>query len=157
MTETVLQVQAVCKLVWVASYAALYGFGGISGKWKRRFVGSAWAMLGVFGFSMWQECWHPVLLLYLPMLIGASSLGYGASGSLTKVKRRAISGLAYGVSALPIAWYYGTWATFTLHIILCTVISIVLGAFQVVRGTRNEETLIGATGVTLPLYMVCPV
>ena len=38
MTEMQLQIIASLKLLLVAGFATLYGLGGMSGKWKRRFI-----------------------------------------------------------------------------------------------------------------------
>ena len=52
MNEVTLQWIAFLKLIWVSIFALLYGFGGMRGKWKRRYVGANWMMLGVFVFSV---------------------------------------------------------------------------------------------------------
>lgn len=41
MSENTLQWVQICKLLALVCFAGLYGFGGVSGKWKRRFLGPA--------------------------------------------------------------------------------------------------------------------
>ncbi len=73
MNEHTLQLIASLKIVWLAVFCYLYGEGGISNKWIRRFVGAAWMMIGIFGFSMWVKTWHNWYLISLPLMIGGLS------------------------------------------------------------------------------------
>lgn len=151
MSETTLQAIESLKVFWVAIFSLAYGCGGITGKWKRRFLGSALATAGICGFSAWQGAFSWWFLLYFPLLAGALSLGYGATSPGEKIKKRAIYGFACAISSLPIAIITGSWIMFGFHIFLCCLVSVVLGVNNPVSA-RAEETLIGAMVVFLPLF-----
>lgn len=51
MSESTLQWMQICKLLALACFAGLYGFGGIHGKWKRRFLAPALLALAIVGFG----------------------------------------------------------------------------------------------------------
>ena len=92
--------------------------------------------------------------MYLPLLIGALSIGYGASVTATKVRKRLLYGLALGFSACPLAILSQMWALWGLHIAVCILFSVVLGVWNIAGNARNEETLIGTVGVLLTLYLI---
>ena len=154
MDENLLQIIAVCKLIWVSCFAALYGFGGISGKWKRRYVGPAWIGLGIWGFSMWTNSWNLVYLTYIPLLGLSLSLGYGASDFKDKLFKRSIYGLALGCAPIGIVIISHTWGLFAFHVSSCVIASVAFGVFNISKTARSEETLIATYCCLLPLYMI---
>ncbi len=154
MTEIELQYINLAKIVWLAGYATLYGFGGIKGKWKRRFVGSAFLTFGVCASAYASGLFSWWLLLFFPLLATSLSMGYGADDPIEKIKRRSLVGLALGLSALPIAIVSQMWGLFIAHMILSFVASVSLGVFNYSRSARDEETLIAAFSGILPLFMV---
>jgi hypothetical protein len=153
MNEYLLQLFAVLRIFWVLLYAYLYGLGGISNKWVRRYVGSAWLVLGYIGFSLQTGVFSPYLLICLPLLIGATSIGYGADDVGIKIFKRFYCGALYAVAALPVAFVTGNWVMFALHTVLCVGFSVVLGVVNPVYA-RKEETLIGLAIGLLPTFMV---
>lgn len=151
MSETMLQWINFLELIAVSCYATLYGFGGIRGKWKRRYVGSVLFTISVALFSLWLGKFNWISLAVLPLLIGATSIGYGADKTMEKILKRAYCGLAYSCASLPIFVVNGKWIVFALHIALCVITSIVLGVTNPYKNARAEETTIGFFIAFLPL------
>lgn len=154
MTENTLQFIAFTKIIWLAFFCLLYGSGGISGKWKRRFVGASWMMLGVFVYSKINFNWSYWYLLYLPLLIGSLTLPYGADSFWVKVRKRFLYGLALGIAAAPLAILNTAWVLWGYHIFLCVSASIVFGVFNPFKNARDEETNIARFSQGLILFMI---
>lgn len=153
MSENLLQIIASLKLVAVAVFATLYGFGGIRGKWKRRILGSCVYTLLLCALSLWSGSFSLWYLSVFPILFGGLSIGYGADDFKDKVIKRSRYGFFCSLAALPVAIVNQAWLMLVLHIFLCVLVSVVLGVFNPTKNARNEETLIGATIGLLPLYM----
>jgi len=156
MSEVTLQILALAKLLSVVIFAGLYALGGMKGvsKGARRFGGAVWIGLAISIISSWQKTFSAVYLLYPLLLLGALHLGYGAEEVPKKLRRRALYGLALGVASLPIALKTGNWIMFAFNLVLCVGASVILGVFNPLRSARDEETLIGALSVVLPMFMV---
>ena len=154
MDEMNLQIIAACKIMWVAVFAFLYGWGGMNGKWKRRYIGTAWLVLGYFGFSMWTQSFNYWYLLCYPLLVGAASLGYGGDTFKEKLTKRSYVGLAWAIAALPLAIVTGAWGMFVYHTILIVATSVSMGVWNFTGSARNEETLISCMVALIPLFMV---
>jgi len=155
MTENMLQLIASLKLLIVTGYATLYGLGGMNGKWKRRILGSGLYTALLVAMSLWTGSFSPWLLCVFPLLYGATSIGYGGTDvTAMKIFKRGYCGLAYAFAALPVAIVSGNYALFALHTALCITVSILLGVFGIATNARYEETIIGATIVFLPIYMI---
>jgi len=154
MNEVILQWAQGIKLIVLVVFAMLYGFGGVSGKWKRRFVAPFVLTAGVIGVSLWTTTFHAWYVLYLPLLSLSLHIGYGGSDTKTKIIKRLRAGFAAGFSAIPIAWVTGSWSVFGLHILVTTLISTILGTWNQTSSARAEETAIGASYGLLPLFMV---
>lgn len=154
MNEHLLQLIASLKIVWLAVFSYLYGEGGIDGKWKRRFIGSAWMMLGVFAFSMWQGLWHNWYLLFLPIAMGGLSNGYGADSVMGKVSRRALYGLILSLAGLPLVVFSHLWFLFGFSIGLAVLSSVLLGTWNPCKSARDEESLIATLCFLLMLYLI---
>lgn len=154
MSEITLQWIQGIKLLILGIFAMLYGFGGVSGKWKRRFVGPIVYIAGICGVSLWIGSFNAWYLASLPLLFGALSLGYGASTTAEKIKKRAIAGAAAGCATLPIFIVNGAYTLLPLHILLCMAVSIVAGVWNQTSSARAEETLIGASYGLIPLFII---
>ena len=157
MTENTLQLVQSLKIVWLAGFAALYGFGGVSGKWKRRIVGSCYLTLGIVGFSLWESNFHWLYISYALLLWGALSIGYGVNSDLQKLLQnkylvRAVVGFALAFSSIPIAIACHQWTLFFLHTALCISTSTILGVINPTKSARAEETVIATVTGFLPLY-----
>lgn len=154
MNENTLALIAFLKLVWVSCFSYLYSLGGIEGKWKRRFLGSAWMILGIFGFSQWQGCWNNWYLLCFPLMTIGLSMGYGANDTFTKIRKRAIYGLILGCSSIPIVVFSHMWVLFGFSVFLSVISCVVLGVFNPTKDARSEETLIATLCLLLTLFLI---
>ena len=154
MNEMNLQVVTSCKIIWIAVFSFLYGWGGIHGKYKRRYIGTAWLVLGYFAFSMWTGSFNAWYLACYPLLVLASSLGYGGDEFKEKLIKRSYVGAAWAVAALPIAIVTASWGMFAYHTILIMATSVSMGVYNFTGSARNEETLIGCMAGIIPLFMV---
>jgi hypothetical protein len=154
MTENTLQWIAFLKLISVAIYSLFYGFGGISGKWKRRYIGSAYLTLLIVGFSVWMQTFSWYYLLTFPLLVASTSIGYGADTTMEKVVKRSYCGLAYAFSTVPVFIVKMNWELFILHILLCLITSIVLGVRNPFDNARAEESAIGFMIGFLPILAI---
>ena len=153
MSETTLQFVQFFKLIVLAVYALLYGLGGVSGKWKRRFIAPFILVLGITLLSLWSGTFSWLFLLYYPLLTASLHLGYGADEFWVKVKKRMVCGLALGFSAIPIAYATGSWGLFSLHMAWCVTVSVFFGVFNITSSARAEETFLAASTAILPLAM----
>lgn len=154
MTENTLQLIAGLKLLTVAGFAMLYGMGGISGKWKRRFIAPIFLGIGIWGLTTWTQSFTWLYLLSVPLLFGALSIGYGADNTAEKIRKRGIAGLAASICSLPIFWVHGAWSLLALHILVSVATSIVAGTWNQTSSARTEENLIGASYVLIPLLTI---
>ena len=154
MNETTLEWIQFLKLILLACYSVLYGFGGMSGKWKRRFVAPFVVTVGLCGLSLWSGTFSWWFVGWFPLLSVALHLGYGSSDFWTKVKKRAYCGLALGCAAIPIAMGTGSWALFGIHVFVCVLISVSFGVFNITSSARTEETFLAAMTCALPLAMI---
>lgn len=153
MSENLLQLAVFLKLIWVAGFAFLYASGGISGKWKRRYIGPAMLTAGIGGFGYWlHNVFNPWLLLYIPLLSLSLSIGYGATITGDKIWKRVRAGLAYGVAATPVAYVTGQWLMLALHTFLCVLISVFWGVLNPVDARHEESTIGFMIGLT-PILM----
>jgi hypothetical protein len=154
MSENLLQLIAGLKLLLVVGFAMLYGMGGISGKWKRRFIAPVLLGAGIWGLTTWTQSFNWVLLLCVPLFFGALSIGYGASDLKDKLIKRSRAGLACGVASLPIFWVHEAWALLLAHIVVCVAVSVAAGVWNQTQSARAEETLIGASYVLIPMLTI---
>jgi len=152
--EPTLQLIAFLKLIVVAVFGLLYGLGGMSGKWKRRYVGPALYGLAIWGFTTWTNTFNVLSLLSPLLLCAALHLGYGGNTTSEKIKRRAIAGSAAGCAGIPLFIAFSATGLLFLHIAVCTAISIVAGVWNETSSARTEETLIGAMYVLIPLLTI---
>jgi len=154
MSELSLQLFAALRIFWVTIFAYFYGFGGVQNKFVRRYIGTAWLTLGYLAFAIQDNCFNWILFLCYPLLILATSIGYGGTDKTwLKIFKRFYCGLLYALAALPLAFMTGNWLMFALHTFTCVLFSITLGVFNPVIA-RKEETLIGLTIGLLPLFIV---
>jgi len=154
MNEVTLQWVQFFKLLVIMGYATLYGFGGMKGKWKRRYVGPAVLVAGIVGLSVWAGSFSWWFVGYLPLLIASLHFGYGGDDFKTKMRKRAIYGSALGCSAITMAIGSGAWALFALHVGLCAVVCISFGVFNITTSARTEETFLAALTSIIPLAMI---
>ena len=154
MTETTLQIISSLKILAIGVFATLYGFGGMSGKWKRRIIGSVVATAGICGFSLWTGSFSYWYLLCALLLFASLSIGYGADDTATKILKRSRYGLACATATLPVFIVQQAWTLLALHLLICIATSTVCGVWNETPSARAEETLIGASIVLVPLFTI---
>lgn len=154
MNEITLQWIQFSKLILLAIVAACYAFGGISGKWKRRFLGSALLVAGFATYALIASKFSWWILLCYPLYVISLSLGYGGNTFLKKVIKRGYCGAAISLASLPLALSVGSMGMWYGHLVLMTGMMIWLGVWNQTPSARNEETLLGTFSGLLPLFMI---
>ena len=153
MSELTLQWIQVLKLVTLGIYASLYAFGGMHGKWKRRWIAPFILTVGICLLSLWSGTFSWWFVGYFPLLSAALHLGYGADEFLMKLIKRSYVGLALACAAVPIAVGTGAWSLLAFHALICVGTSVALGVFNITSSARAEETFIAVMTCALPLAM----
>lgn len=143
--------QLVIALIGLGVFSFLYALGGRGStlsvsKAVRRYVGSAIyiacallvaAISGVF--SWW-------MLLGYPCLAGALTFGYGgADTTASKLRERALYGLAVGVSSIPLLLPIGLWEV----VLEQTFLSVLISMWA---GVRNKASAVGEEGYLAVVY-----
>lgn len=154
MTEVTLQWIQILKILAIGVFAGLYGFGGVSGKWKRRIIAPLTFIGGIIGFSLWTGSYQLSLLYSVWLLFITLTIGYGANTTKEKIIKRSRAGLANGVACVSIFAVTGSWTLFALHIMVVVGTSVVAGVWNQTSSARAEETLIGASTVTIPYFVI---
>lgn len=90
MSETLLGSIPVIGAIFITIASWFYMWGGRSGKWKRRFIGSLIAASAIWIESLILGVFNFLHLLAYPILITVFSLGYGAEIPLEKIIKRLI-------------------------------------------------------------------
>ncbi len=104
MNETWLGTIPLIEMILICIGCWFYMWGGRSGKWKRRFIGSficstaLWVGLLLTGKFNW------LALITYPLLAIGFSLGYGSEIPLTKVAKRTIVVLAVALTGILMAY-----------------------------------------------------
>jgi hypothetical protein len=154
MNENTLQWIQGIKILTIGVFAMLYGFGGVSGKWKRRFIAPSLYVAGLCGVSLWTNTFNAWYLLSAPLFFGGLSLGYGASQTSEKIKKRAIAGSACACATLPVFLVNQVYDLLAVHILVCVLVSVVAGTWNKTSSARAEETLIGMTYGVIPMFII---
>jgi len=156
MNENTLQWIQISKILLLAAVAGCYGFGGISGKWKRRYLGSFILVLGFITYTLLAGNFSWWILLCYPLYLGAFSLGYSGNGltTLQKCLKRGYCGVAFALASLPLALVVGSLAMWFGQLVLMTGMMIWLGVFNPTASARSEETLLGTFSGLLPLFFI---
>lgn len=109
MNEMITVYQATLAMVGLTLACFFYSWGGRSGKWKRRFIGSLILACTVNGLCVWRGIFNPWMLLVYPLLIGGFSMGYGdkGRGGYVKLVRRTIYAIGVLSSGFLMAFLLG--------------------------------------------------
>jgi len=139
MNETMLCYIPFVGVIILSFACLLYAFGGRSGKWKRRFIGSLicatalWIEFLLMGLFQW------VMLVIYPLTIGAFSLGYGSEIPFQKVVKRTVIVAASLFSSLGICLLIGGKAWLILPVeVLIAATSIWLGVKNPIQAAPEE-------------------
>ena len=137
MSEKKLQWKTVISMCVVVLCASLYSFGGMEYKFLRRFLApfSAAVYLAIISKD-------PLQLIKAPLLILASSLGYGADSAWLKIIKRAYVGLAFGLGASITDIIKKKWVVVAYSMVAIVSVFIVYGVLNPVPA-RVEESLLG--------------
>lgn len=145
----------IVKFLIIGISAVLYRIGGWKNKIFRRLVMPLFYIGACNGIAAIKGDWSYLLLIPLPFLIGALSLGYGSENLWEKIKKRAIAGLAVAVSFLPYAFYSSSWNLYILHCILCVAVSILSGVWNNYSDNASaEEATIAVAYCLMPIMMI---
>ena len=153
MNETTLQIISILKLLSAVLCASLYAYGGMRGKWKRRFVAPFVLVITLVGVSLWMRTFSWYYLLVLPLLSAALSIGYGADRMSWKIIKRMVYSLACICAVLPLVFINQAWVVFALHCGVVLATTIILGVINPISA-RAEETVIGMSIFALPYFMI---
>lgn len=131
MDEYMTIYQACGGLLAAVFACLLYGLGGRSGKWKRRFIGSFVLACAVNIISALRGLWSPWLLLAYPALTGGFSMGYGGDDFGAKLIRRGIYALTVCSSGLIFCLVFGGNAWWIL------IPHVGIGLWSIFLGVKN--------------------
>jgi len=150
MTELPLQWIQGIKLLVILVCAMLYGFGGMSGKWKRRYVAPGVYVAAMAGIALWCGTFHwAILTLYLGYCL---PIGYSArDGKVIQILRRMLAGATRGIAPVLFVYFTGQWSLLIYHFILCVSVSVFLGVLNPTKSARAEETTIAAAYYLIPI------
>jgi len=154
MDELTLQWIQISKFIPLALFASLYAFGGMSGKWKRRFLAPAILVTSFVIYTLILNKFSWWILLCYPIYCIALSMGYGADELWKKILKRGYCGIAISLGSLPLAIAIGSVFLWYVHLVLMTSMMIILGTWNPTPSARNEETTIGIFASLLPLFMI---
>lgn len=143
MTEARQMGQLAVAIAALGAFAWLYSAGGIWMKALRRYLGSAVFVASCLGLAVWSKCFSWWMLLAWPALAAALTLGYDADPLTTKLRRRALYGLAVGASSVPFLLPMGLWNVALFQIGLAVAASVFYGVVNP-QSARSEEGIIGA-------------
>lgn len=148
--EKKLQLKQILKLVICVVFASLYAWGGIEHKWLRRFLAPIILTISMLGFSNWD--WKT--LIQMPFMFASLSLGYGATSLWAKILRRALFGLANGITSSGYNIIKKRWLLIGTQIVLLVGLFIVMGVFNPLGSARAEETFLGVMIALIPLMSI---
>jgi len=152
MSELTLQWIQGLKLLTILVCAMLYAFGGMKGKWKRRFLAPSIYVAVMLVLSLWTGTFHWSVITLAPIYIIGLCMGYGGTtNTVVKILKRGLCGAVVGLAPLAFAWLTGQWVNFIYHIVLCISISVTLGVLNITKSARAEETTIGASYFLIPI------
>ncbi len=154
MSEWMIQNIVILRLVLIAIFSYFYAVGGLKNKLWRRLGCPIVLLAGVLTVGLFAGTFNYWNLLCIPILGLALSLGYGADETWLKISKRGYCALAYCVSMLPLAITSGLWLLYLLHTLLVVSVVISLGVWNFARNAREEESIIGLSIITIPMFMV---
>ena len=151
ISERTLQIIQGLKLLTVVACALLYAYGGMSGKWKRRYVAPGVYIAAMSALALWAGTFHwsiPTLYLGYCLPIGYS----GRDGKFIEICKRALAGSTRALAPILLVIMTGVpLYLFAFHIVLCLTASVLLGVWNPTKSARAEETTISACYYLLPI------
>ena len=133
MTEISLGILAVVALIICAIDCFFWMWGGRSGKWKRRYIGSFIQTLGLNILSVIGGTWAWQYILSLGPEIGSRSMGYGGDSTGEKVLRRSVFAIGSLLVGVVLAWGAG-FSSKTVILLICQAIASII---TIILGVKN--------------------
>lgn len=128
-------ISCVIQILLMTGAAFFYGWGGIKGKWKRRYISSFLVVVSISAGSLILSRFNYWLLLVFPLAIGTHSLGYGVNEgenqTLRKVLKRSLVVLASLTVSAVLVLTFGKPAVFLLPV------DMIVGITSIYLGVRN--------------------
>ena len=118
--EVLMVYQATAGLAGATTASMMYGLGGRSDKWKRRWVAGFILAATVNGLCLWTSKWNPWMLVTFPVIVAGLHLGYSDKnkGGWVKFGRRLIYALGNVTAGLLMAVILGghAWSILVIHV-----------------------------------------
>ena len=146
--------QAAFALLLLSSFVWLYARGGRNTKAIRRFWAGLSFPIGCVLLAAWSGVSHWLMLLAIPAYPAALSLGYGGTTTATKVKRRALYGLAVGASSGPLLLPLGLWWPFVYQVLLAVFTSVFYGLTNPTSAVGEESIVSLGLVCTVPFLLI---
>lgn len=130
MTETTLGTLAVTALGICIVDCFFWMWGGRSGKYKRRFIGSTIQTLGINILALVMSTWVWQYAASLITEFISRSLGYGGESTGEKVLRRSVFALGSLATGVLLAWgceFSGKAIALLVGQVIASAVSILLG------------------------------
>ena len=141
----------ITRVVLVAASAILWRAGGSDAfpKAVRRYGCPLMIALSLLLTQNWLG------LISIPLLVAASSMGYGENSSLTKLLKngylvRLICGILYSTAAIFVLW--GNWWAFGFHILIVSTGVCIAGNQKFKYEAEREEVFIGLLFGLMPIF-----
>ena len=154
MNEWILVWLVPLRIFIVLVFATIYCVGGRRWKWIRRWVGGSFMAASLIGLSIALGRFSWPFAAASVGIYGGLVLGYGAKTTARKVLRRALYGLALGLSGFGIGLTQGVWLLGLFQVILAVFASVYLGVLNPAKSAVDEEALIALLGTAVLPFMI---
>jgi hypothetical protein len=108
-------------------------WGGRSGKWRRRYVGSVIQTLGINILALITGTWAWQFLVSMGGEFGSRSMGYGGDTTGEKIMRRAVFATGSLAAGAILAWGVG----FTGKAIILLICQVIASIVSIILGVKN--------------------
>jgi len=140
--------QLVLAFSGLSAFGYLYAAGGRYGKALRRYVGSAVFVVAALSLAATSGVFSWWMVLSMPLLMIALSMGYGADDLPSRLRRRALYGVGVALSSAPFLLSMGQWETLLFQIALAVAASVFYGVV-------NPTSAVAEEGVIGTLLVAC--
>lgn len=156
-SELLLAARAFTGLLIVAVSSLFSTFGGRSNEelgklafirnriWGR-VVAPLWFGININLLSLWSGTWKWPLLLFIPAMFIAASIGHGGDTLWVKIFRRVLNGLAWATPAVILSIVCGAWPLLILQYVIGVTSSLVWGLTNP-RKSPTEEFFLNASKI----------
>lgn len=140
--------QLILAFSGLSAFGYLYAAGGRHGKALRRYAGSSVFVVACLSLAATSGVFSWWMFLAWPCLAAALCMGYGADTLPSKIKRRALYGLAVGAASIPFLLPMGLWNVVLFQIGLAV-------AASVFYGVTNPTSAVGEESQIAVLMVAC--